>query len=45
MWLAEVVLHGKEAMCNMSTLSFAAAIRLLYLYVLLQVPKANAFVE
>jgi len=30
--------------CNMSTMSLAAAIRLLYLYVLLQVPKANGFV-
>ena len=31
-------------MCDISTASFAAGIRLLYLYVLLQVPKANAFV-
>jgi len=31
-------------MCNMSTVSLAAGIWLLYLYVLLQVPKANGFV-
>jgi len=41
MWFAEDVLHGKEVL---STVSLAAGNRLSYLYVLLQVPKANALV-